>query len=51
MNEFTPTIKENLQSRRAVLLAELDRIEAALKIFETEPRTADALETIMKAMR
>lgn len=46
-----PTILDNLINRRVVLLEELNRIEAAIKIFETEPRVADALETITKALR
>lgn len=46
-----PSIKESLLQRRQVLRDELDRIDAALQIFETEPRVADALEIITKAIR
>lgn len=46
-----PTLKQTLTDRRDVLLHELGKIEEALRLFESEPRVTDAIETIMKAMR
>ena len=51
MHFESPSIRDSLLQRRDILREELNRIEAALALFESEPRTIDALETIMKAFR
>ena len=46
-----PTLKQTLIERRDTLLAELTKVEGALRLFESEPKVTDAIETIMKALR
>lgn len=46
-----PTLRQTLIERRDALRSDLDRVEQALSLFETEPRVTDAIEIIMKAMR